>query len=75
MVDDLKPCPWCGGKAIVTRYPANCCLRYGEKPEYIYHAICTQCDATAPNGQFIDGWMNTEKEATAKAIEAWNKRR
>lgn len=60
LVEDLKPCPFCGGYAT---YSAN---KFRPPNAYIY---CTECKSR--NGDFSG--LN-EIEAIKSAIEAWNKR-
>lgn len=48
---ELKPCPFCGGKAKMVVYP-----NYNDGNDYV--VICTKCDAGVPN------WCETEEEAT-----------
>ena len=65
MADNLKPCPFCGGKAI--HIATSTCSGY------IY---CSACDmATA---KFWDEPMNKAEESRRKwkeiAEEAWNRR-
>ena len=59
MTEELKPCPFCGGKAEVLT---------DENEEY--YVSCTEC--TALLGYCTDTWgdYSTEDEA----IEAWNRR-
>ena len=56
---ELKPCPFCGGKArIVENDPFG-----SQRKEFrCYGVICNGCDAHF--------WKNTEEEA----IDAWNRR-
>lgn len=78
-MNELKPCPFCGGKAEIeqtaygtTNY-ASCKLTFAVR--------CTECDATAPNANgYIaiklssDGNLNPWHDDRLKAIEAWNRR-
>ena len=61
-MNELKPCPFCGGKADMITNDGR------TKAEKLrYHPCChnQQCI------MFVGGiWFNTEKEA----IEAWNRR-
>lgn len=73
-MDELKPCPWCGEKAILTKMPENCCIsKANEKTHYMYYVKCRICGANAPNG-IMDDVFCTPEEATQKAINIWNKR-
>lgn len=79
MSDELKPCPWCGGKAsIVVVRPEN----YGYWAE-TKGAVCQTCGAHAPSPYSFEtsvyDWekrkhVNTKVEAIEKAFHAWNKR-
>jgi Lar family restriction alleviation protein len=69
MGDELKPCPFCGGKAKVGSRPEDW-GRYDAK----YRIECEKCEASS-------GWYNTrysenleENFYKKRAIEAWNKR-
>lgn len=62
-VKEIKPCPFCGGKAYETER--------GEYGEYVYIA-CGKCDAKSPSFCITD---YRPKTAAKKAIKAWNKRK
>jgi Lar family restriction alleviation protein len=71
--NELKPCPFCKGKAEIKRgnaYYVPC-----------VYAHCTECGATMPkvpiNHLFYTQGKQvrlTEEQATMKAINAWNRR-
>lgn len=82
---ELKPCPFCGGKAKISyremRFVAqndvgNKKVRIGMK------AICNRCKARGPlfAGVVIDPWTQAGKNTEAykwllkQAAEAWNRR-
>lgn len=56
---ELKPCPFCGRKAILAKYQEI-------DGEHAYQVYCP--DAVI---QIHTKWFHTEKEA----IEAWNRRK
>ena len=69
IMDELKPCPFCGGKA----FNATVVHDKESRPNgYRYHGqiMCRNCQATCGT----TGFDMTLVEATAKAIEAWNRR-
>ena len=62
-MSDLKPCPFCGGKAEIQHTEKR--SEYGE----CAFIVCTHCGA---NGQMVTkAWAYSADE---KAIEAWNRR-
>lgn len=67
-MEELKPCPFCGGKAklraTTTRtYPNHC-------KHYCYYCYCEKCFAT---GQSFSDY-DDDGSSVFKAIEAWNRR-
>ena len=65
----LKPCPFCGGKAFIAtvEHPIE------TRPNgYRYHGniMCGICQASCGTA----GFDETYDEATKKAIQAWNRR-
>ncbi len=68
---DLKPCPFCGGKA--SSHSAHMDERMG------YQTICTisclSCKASVSGRDTLDknGWAN-RRDAEAKAMATWNTR-
>lgn len=59
MNNDLKPCPFCGGKAFFDKL-------YFAKGDWEYCIACTDCDAV-----FSLAYKNPDKGDLA---EAWNRR-
>ena len=57
---ELKPCPFCGGEAIIRRTSVSNWL--GEPRDFT--VVCRECDAS------VRKFYPKEKEA----IEAWNRR-
>lgn len=59
MKKELKPCPFCGGKAKITDTNT-------EDKQHFYYIQCTKCGAAACFGN--------ESETKKDAIKAWNRR-
>lgn len=65
---ELKPCPFCGGKAKI--------MRKGSRSGKIrsYSVDCPECLANGPVFWVAD-WHRTPFIAQEKAVRAWNKRK
>lgn len=61
--NELKPCPFCGGRAV---------LRRGNKNKHGYFVLCTECNARS--GFECDKYTSRQDNAQL-AIEAWNRRK
>lgn len=66
MQTELKPCPFCGGKAEILK-PTPRISRYRA---YIYSVYCSDCDLLFGYDEDYGGIFETDQEA----IEAWNRR-
>lgn len=58
---ELKPCPFCGGKAMVESFA----VRKG----FEANIVCTDCLVNMPTITY-----DTEEEAIAAVEKAWNRR-
>lgn len=72
-MEALKPCPWCGGAAVLRRESMAGPRGTGYPGCYEYSVMCRLCGATAPHG-VQDDIYQTPEEAETRAIEAWNGR-
>ena len=61
MTEELKPCPFCGGRAIVFHDGAHY-ADTGEDAGELWVVGCTKCDAMVG------------KDTVTEAIAAWNRR-
>ena len=60
-MSELKPCPFCGGKALLNSYKS--------RKGYDAYVECAGCLV-----QMITVTCDTIQEAENEAIEAWNRR-
>ena len=77
-MDELKPCPFCGGKA---KFLVNCYHERGITRGWQFAIYCTQCDITTAKTNYevevqlnADGVIETITDERDKAIEVWNRR-
>lgn len=73
MQNELKPCPFCGGKAEIRR-----CKLYLDEAIQVH---CTQCGTSQPKEipnhrmySYGEEMFLTEKMATEKMMSRWNRR-
>ena len=66
----LRPCPHCGGAAILKRTGMLCVLGY--------QAVCAECGCTArmvlESTGSLSGEPRTLQQARQAAVDAWNRR-
>lgn len=64
---DLKPCPFCGGEALLML-----------KDNFCWHVTCNSCSASTekyiPRDVFPWEAYNAIQDTVNKAVEAWNRR-
>lgn len=73
---DIKPCPWCGGKAVVNKqdWTPQSKQKFGDNPKGAY-VYCAVCMARGPMMMFCHYGANTSHcgEAVIDAIKQWNR--
>lgn len=75
---ELKPCPFCGGKAKLF---VKCNTQRGITRGYLFGIHCTKCDITTQRTNYTiefklndGGEIEVTKDERPLAIEAWNRR-
>ena len=77
---ELKPCPWCEGKAC---FEQTMVLADAPKAAIYFHVGCPKCHVYAPNhGETWrveitlgkDGALDVRKDMRQEAADAWNAR-
>ena len=68
-MSELKPCPFCGGEAKVTK--DRDCWGHGEFVLKVY-VMCKSCHSQGKPIYDRDVWPENQMEV--EAIEAWNRR-
>ena len=76
---ELKPCPFCGGKA---KFLIKTYMERGATRGYNFGIYCTKCDIVLPKTNYIiefemssdDGELKVTADERPQAIEAWNRR-
>ena len=76
---ELKPCPFCGGKA---NFLIKTHMERGVTRGYTFGIYCTKCDITLPKTNYIiefemssdDGELKVTTDERPQAIETWNRR-
>ena len=77
MFEELKPCPFCGGKAIF-HVTTNKMSHYGVGFEF--NIICTRCGTRSPKCYEMEisldnnGEVKTGSDNREKAVKDWNRR-
>ena len=76
---ELKPCPFCGGKAIFKTYATMNHSFYG--PGYEFHIKCSKCGTSFPRDNYIitmymdeDGNAGYRVDGREEAAQEWNRR-
>lgn len=74
MSEELKPCPFCGGKPRVDLDKITYCQLHGE-PSQTVRVYCYRSDCAAkPSVSAGDVYNGGETAARRVAIAAWNRR-
>ena len=68
MSEELKPCPFCGGKVNITDVISP--RLYTNIKDTAYYVFCASCDLLLGFDMDFGGQFATEQEA----IKAWNRR-
>jgi Lar family restriction alleviation protein len=66
MTDKLKPCPFCGGDAVLY----NQSSKYTDRNSYLVN--CSNCSCRTREFAYYE--IKARRETEQKAIEAWNRR-
>lgn len=66
---DMKPCPFCGGEAILERKSRTVVHGATRRNTYVR---CTQCDSRGRRFLYFE--FDPKKQAENEAVNAWNRR-
>ena len=67
---DMKPCPFCGGKAHMEYDSRSYMNGKSTRVSYVY---CEVCNSRSPKFDRLE--CNPRSIAEGKAVEAWNRRK
>ena len=88
-MNDLKPCPFCGGAKLKIDRKSRLAGWNGLDMRVEMHTYSVRCNTCHARGGAVGGrvmnerftrrvqlpdWATTDKDLEAKAIEAWNRR-
>lgn len=73
-VEDLKPCPFCGARAIVAQEPLSSDKLNGCKEEYLCSIVHMSSNCIMSGRSIYIGTMSDDTTKIEKFIEYWNKR-
>ena len=78
---ELKPCPFCGGKAAIKQSGIKIMETNRDSVKFDFSIRCVNCNATAPGAYgYISanlsrtGNLNVWHDERPSAIESWNRR-
>lgn len=78
---ELKPCPFCGGKAAIKQTSVQVMETNRDSTSFDFRIECLNCNATAPGAYgYIsanlsrDGELNVWHDDRATAAASWNMR-
>lgn len=80
-MDNLKPCPFCGGKAVIQQTGVKIMETNRDSVRFDFRIVCINCKATAPGAYgYIsanlsrDGDVNVWHDDRPSAVGSWNRR-
>ena len=78
---DLKPCPFCGGKAVIQQTGVEIMETNRDSVRFDFSVVCVNCNATAPGAYghisanlSRDGDVNVWHDDRPSTILSWNRR-
>lgn len=75
-MENLKPCPFCGGEARIETYDVEAKIKYAI---FKFELRCRKCNIPSITGTlevylFDNGDIAVNKDGRERAIAAWNRR-
>ncbi len=81
MIESLRSCPFCGGKAAVKQTAVQCMETNRDSARFDFVIECLNCHARAPGGNGYvsvnlarDGELNAWHNDRPSAVASWNQR-